>query len=91
VTWREDKDLPPSRERICSPYDTDAHTRPSAAPAGKATRSTSARPATMQPPRVCPTSSRTLPRPMRLSPTWRCWNTSTPALTTATCYLTSTS
>jgi hypothetical protein len=24
VTWREDKDLPPSRERICSRYDTDA-------------------------------------------------------------------
>jgi transposase len=24
VAWREDKDLPPSRERICSPYDTDA-------------------------------------------------------------------
>jgi transposase len=24
VTWREDKDLPPSRDRICSPYDTDA-------------------------------------------------------------------
>lgn len=24
VTWREDKDLPPSRERICSPYDPDA-------------------------------------------------------------------
>ncbi|MCA1821132.1 MAG: IS1182 family transposase [Pseudonocardia sp.] len=24
VAWREDKDLPPSRQRICSPYDTDA-------------------------------------------------------------------
>lgn len=24
VAWREEKDLPPSRERICSPYDTDA-------------------------------------------------------------------
>jgi hypothetical protein len=24
VAWREDKDLPPSREQICSPYDTDA-------------------------------------------------------------------
>jgi hypothetical protein len=24
VAWREDNDLPPSRERICSPYDTDA-------------------------------------------------------------------
>jgi hypothetical protein len=24
VSWREDKDLPPSRQRICSPYDTDA-------------------------------------------------------------------
>src|SRR5947207_3696351 len=24
VAWREDKDLPPSRERICSPYDIDA-------------------------------------------------------------------
>ena len=24
MAWREDKDLPPSRERICSPYDTDA-------------------------------------------------------------------
>lgn len=24
VAWREDKDLPPSRERICSPYDPDA-------------------------------------------------------------------
>jgi hypothetical protein len=24
VAWREDKDLPPSRARICSPYDTDA-------------------------------------------------------------------
>ncbi|MDT3446865.1 MULTISPECIES: hypothetical protein [unclassified Pseudofrankia] len=22
--WREEKDLPPSRDRICSPYDTDA-------------------------------------------------------------------
>jgi transposase len=24
VAWREEKDLPPSRQRICSPYDTDA-------------------------------------------------------------------
>jgi hypothetical protein len=24
VAWREEKDLPPSRARICSPYDTDA-------------------------------------------------------------------
>ena len=24
VAWREDNDLPPSRQRICSPYDTDA-------------------------------------------------------------------
>jgi transposase len=24
VAWREDKDLPPSRQRLCSPYDTDA-------------------------------------------------------------------
>jgi hypothetical protein len=24
VAWREDNDLPPSRERICSPDDTDA-------------------------------------------------------------------
>lgn len=24
VAWREDKDLPPSRERLCTPYDTDA-------------------------------------------------------------------
>jgi transposase len=24
VSWREEKDLPPSRQRICSPYDTDA-------------------------------------------------------------------
>jgi hypothetical protein len=24
VIWREDKYLPPSRDRICSPYDTDA-------------------------------------------------------------------
>jgi hypothetical protein len=24
VAWREDKDLPPSRERICSPHGTDA-------------------------------------------------------------------
>ncbi len=24
VVWREEKDLPPSRDRICSPYDTDA-------------------------------------------------------------------
>lgn len=24
VAWREEKDLPPSRERLCTPYDTDA-------------------------------------------------------------------
>jgi len=24
VAWREEKDLPPSRDRVCSPYDTDA-------------------------------------------------------------------
>src|SRR4030088_3540101 len=24
VAWREEKALPPSRQRICSPYDTDA-------------------------------------------------------------------
>jgi transposase len=24
VAWREDKDLPPSRQQLCSPYDTDA-------------------------------------------------------------------
>lgn len=24
VAWREEKDLPPSRDRLCSPYDTDA-------------------------------------------------------------------
>lgn len=24
VSWREEKDLPPSRTRLCSPYDTDA-------------------------------------------------------------------
>jgi hypothetical protein len=65
VAWREDKDLPPSTERICSPYDTMPATRPNAGPAGRATRSTSPRPATMRPRPVYRTWSRTWPPPTR--------------------------
>ena len=71
VAWREDKDLPPARHGSVRRMTPTLDTRPSAAPAGKATRSTSARPATMQPPPACPTSSPTLPRLTRQSPTWR--------------------
>lgn len=66
-------------------------TRPSAAVAGKATKSTSARVATMRPSPTCRTSSRTSPPPTRPSPMWRCWNRSTPASAAGICFQASTS
>ncbi|HZD13815.1 MAG TPA: transposase [Pseudonocardiaceae bacterium] len=91
LTWREDKDLRPADNGSARPMTPTLDTPPSAAPAGKATRSTSARPATMPPSPACPTSSPTSLPPTRPSPMWRCSSPSPLASRAATCYLTSTS
>jgi hypothetical protein len=67
VAWREDKDLPPSRQRLCSPYDTDARYATKRGSGWEGYKVL----ATMQPPPACPTSSPTLPRLTPLSPMWR--------------------